>query len=267
MKPDDKIEQEHRLMSKESRHAAILERLMLHESAQVTDLANLLNVSPVTIRKDLTELEKANKLYRSHGKAILINPYINNRNVNEKEKLNTNEKRNIGRVAAQLIERDDTIILASGTTVHALARAIKPIHKLTLITASVAVSNILSQEEDIDIIQLGGIMRHSSQSVVGRNAERYLNEVACSKLFLGIDGIDFGFGITTTDIREAELNQAMMHTAQKTIVLADSSKFGRRGFSKIANIEDIDIIITDAGFPQSAMKELEEMGIELIIAR
>jgi len=267
MKPDDKIESDHRLLTKEGRHSAILERLMMFESVQVTDLANLLNVSLVTIRKDLTELEKANKLYRSHGKAILINPYINNRNVNDKEKLNTAEKRNIGREAARLIERDDSIILASGTTVHAMARAIKPIHKLTLITASVTVSNILSQEENIDIIQLGGILRHSSQSVVGRKAEQYLDDVSCSKLFLGIDGIDFGFGITTTDMREAELNQAMMHTAQKTIVLADSSKFGRRGFSKIANIEDIDIIITDAGVPQSAVKRLEEMGIELIIAQ
>ncbi len=96
---------EHKLMTKEERHAAILERLMQFESVQVTDLASLLNVSLVTIRKDLTELEKANKLYRSHGKAILINPYATNRNVNDKEKLYTAEKRNIGREAALLIER------------------------------------------------------------------------------------------------------------------------------------------------------------------
>ena len=94
------------MITKEERHAAILERLMQFESVQVTDLATLLNVSLVTIRKDLTELEKANKLYRSHGKAILINPYATNRNVNDKEKLFTAEKRNIGREAAQLIERD-----------------------------------------------------------------------------------------------------------------------------------------------------------------
>ena len=174
--------QEHRVITKEERHAAILERLMQFESVQVTDLATLLNVSLVTLRKDLTELEKANELYRSHGKAILINPYATNRNVNDKEKLFTAEKRNIGREAAQLIERDDTIILASGTTVHALARAIKPGHKLTLITASIVVSNIVAQEENIDIIQLGGMLRHSSQSVVGRRAERYLDDVASSKL-------------------------------------------------------------------------------------
>ena len=113
-------------MTKESRHNTIMELLMKHGSIQVSDLVNLLNVSSVTIRKDLTELEKQDKLYRSHGKAILINPYINNRAVSEKEKLATEEKRAIGRVAAQLINTDDSIIIASGSTVHALARSIVP---------------------------------------------------------------------------------------------------------------------------------------------
>ena len=256
-----------KLISKEERHAAILERLMQFESVLVTDLAAMLNVSLVTIRKDLTELEKASKLYRSHGKAILMNPYINNRNVSEKEKLYTTEKHNIGREAAALICCDDSIILASGTTIHAFARQIKPVHKLTLITASIVAANVLSQEEDVEIVQLGGMLRHSSLSVVGRQAERYLEGVACSKLFLGVDGIDFDFGITTTDIREAELNQAMMRTAQKTIVLADSSKFGKRGFAKIGNTEDIDIIITDAGISQKDRVAVEDLGIDLIIAK
>ncbi len=81
-----------------------------------------------------------------------------------------------------------------------------------------------------------------------------------------MDGIDFDFGISTTDLREAELNRQMMLTAQKTIVLADSSKFGRRGFARIANLEDIDMIITDSNVSPSIVKRLEELGIELIIA-
>lgn len=102
-------------------------------------------------------------------------------------------------------------------------------------------------------------------SVVGKYAEDILSNFCCSKLYLGVDGIDLDFGITTTDLREAELNRAMMKIAQKTIVLADSSKFRRRGFSKIADIEDIDIIITDAGIPTSIISRIEDMGIELII--
>ncbi|MBO6250846.1 MAG: DeoR/GlpR transcriptional regulator [Muribaculaceae bacterium] len=254
-------------MTKESRHNTIMELLMKHGSIQVSDLVNQLNVSSVTIRKDLTELEKQDKLYRSHGKAILINPYINNRAVSEKEKLATEEKRAIGRVAAQLINTDDSIIIASGSTVHALARSIVPLHRLTVVSASLPVSEILSQNESVDIIQLGGMLRHSSLSVVGQYSEMILKDCSFSKLYMGVDGIDFDYGITTTDLREAELNQKMMQAAQKTIVLADSSKFGRRGFAKIANMEDVDIIITDAGIAPKDVSAIEELGIDLIIAK
>lgn len=243
-----------------------MDMLIQQNSIPVTDLSDRLQVSSVTIRKDLTELERAKKLYRSHGRAILINPYINNRNVNVKEKLCIDEKRIIGKVAASMITRDDSIMIASGTTVHALARSIEAEHKLTVITASLQVSEHLAGQENIDIIQLGGMLRHSSLSVVGNYAESILSNFFCSKLFLGVDGIDLDFGITTTDMREANLNQVMMKTSQKTIVLADSTKFGRRGFSKIADMDDIDLIITDANVQPAVAKRLEEMGIELIVA-
>ena len=252
-------------MTKEDRHKLIIENLMKHESIQVSELSSLLGVSAVTIRKDLTELEKQNKLYRSHGKAILINPYINNRSVNEKELLATEQKHQIGLAAAELITKDDSIIIASGTTVQAFARCIKPIHKLTVISSSLKVSQTLGSNEDINIIQLGGTLRHSSLSVVGRYAETAFSDFSCSKIFLGVDGIDLDFGITTTDIREAELNKVMMHAAQKTIVLADSSKFHRKGFSKIANIDEVDLIVTDSGISEKISRNIEELGIELII--
>lgn len=252
-------------MTKEERHQLIIDTLMRHESIPVSSLSMLLDVSAVTIRKDLTELESENKLYRSHGKAVLINPYINNRSISEKEKLQRTEKELIGREAAKLITRDDSIIIASGTTVLAFARCIQPVHRLTVISASLSVSQLLGQNESIDLVQLGGTIRPSSLSVVGKFAETPLCEFSCSKLFIGVDGIDPDFGITTTDIREAELNRVMMRTAQKTIVLADSSKFRRRGFSKIANLSDIDTVITDSRIPATIAQSLEDMGIELKI--
>ena len=103
-------------MTKEERHNLILETLIRHESIPVSSLSLLLDVSAVTISKDLTELESANKLYRSHGKAVLINPYINNRSILEKEKLARREKELIGREAASMITHDDSIIIASGST-------------------------------------------------------------------------------------------------------------------------------------------------------
>ena len=128
-------------------------------------------------------------------------------------------------------------------------------------------SNILSQHQNVDIIQLGGMLRHSSLSVVGEYSARILEQCSFSKLYMGVDGIDFDFGITTTEMREAMLNQKMMAAAQKTIVLADSSKFGRRGFAKIADISAVDIIITDAGISPKIVKQVEDLGIELIIAQ
>ena len=254
------------IMTKEERQSIILELLIQHNSILVTDLATHLNVSSVTIRKDLTDLEREKKLYRNHGKAILIDPYIDNRNVSEKEKLYVEEKRLIGMKAASLIAPKDSILIASGTTMHALARSIVPVDELTVITASMEVSNILASEKNIYIIQLGGILRHSSLSVVGKYAENILADFSCSKLFIGVDGIDLDFGITTTNMMEASLNRVMMQTAQKTIVLADSSKFGRRGFSKISDMEDVDHIITDSRIPPSTALRLEKMGIELTIA-
>ena len=252
-------------MTKEERQSIILELLIQHNSILVTDLATHLNVSSVTIRKDLTDLEREKKLYRNHGKAILIAPYIDNRNVSEKEKLYVEEKRLIGMKAASLITPKDSILIASGTTMHALARSIVPADELTVITASMEVSNILASEKNIYIIQLGGILRHSSLSVVGKYAENILADFSCSKLFIGVDGIDLDFGITTTDMMEASLNRVMIQTAQKTIVLADSSKFGRRGFSKIVDTKDVDHIITDSHISPSTAHAIEEMGIELTI--
>ena len=252
-------------MTKEERHSLILDMLMQQGSILVTDLADALNVSSVTIRKDLTELERSKRLYRNHGRAILIDPYSENRSVSEKEKYCVEEKRAIGNYAASLITPKDSILIASGTSVHALARCIQTTDKLVVITASLEVANILSKDRNIDIIQLGGILRHSSLSVVGKYAEEALNDFSCSKLFIGVDGIDLDFGMTTTDMMEASLNRVMMQTAQKTIVLADSSKFGRRGFSKIADMEEIDHIITDSHVQPAIAKRIEEMGIELTI--
>ena len=164
-----------------------------------------------------------------------------------RKKKNVAEKRAIGAKAASLIAQDDSIIIASGTTMAFLAREIKPVGHLTVITAAVPVTSILSQDANIDVIQLGGITRSSSVSVVGPFAEQMLRHFNCSKLFVGVDGIDLEFGLTTTNMLEATLNGAMMNAAQKVIVLADSSKFGRRGFSKICDLEAVDRIITDSG--------------------
>ena len=146
----------------------------------------------------------------------------------------------------ELLAPQDALMIASGTTVQAFASCIGNM-RMTVITSAMNVAMELLDKPDIEIIQLGGIIRHSSASVVSEYAVRMLENFACSKLFLGVDGIDPVYGLSTTHLQEAILNRAMIDAATKTIVLADSSKFGRRGFSKICDLEAVDRIITDSG--------------------
>jgi DeoR family transcriptional regulator of aga operon len=171
----------------------------------------------------------------------------------------------IGALGAELIEDNDSIIIASGTTVLALARCIRPKGNLTVITSALNVALELVHNTAIEVIQLGGLLRRSSSSVTGPYSDNVLSNVFCSKLFLGVDGIDLEFGLTTTNAFEAHLNRQMIASSQKIIVLADSTKFGKRGFGKICGIEEVDHIITDEGVSDHTIKTLEGLGIKISI--
>lgn len=251
-------------MTLSERHKAILESLRNSGSVDVGVLSQQLKVSAVTIRKDLDMLEEKKLLYRTHGGAILADPYIATRKVSEKEKLHPELKRRIGQRAIELLSPQDALIIASGTTVQAFARCI-PNMKMTVITSAMNVAMELLDKPDIEIIQLGGIIRHSSASVVSEYAIRMLDNFACNKLFLGVDGIDPEYGLSTTHLQEASLNRMMIHSATKTIVLADSSKFGRRGFSKICDMSDIDHVITDSGTPAKMLDAMAERGVKVTV--
>ena len=251
-------------MTLSERHKAILESLRNSGSVDVGVLSQQLKVSAVTIRKDLDMLEEKKLLYRTHGGAILADPYIATRKVSEKEKLHPELKRRIGQRAVELLSPQDALIIASGTTVQAFARCI-PNMKMTVITSAMNVVMELLDKPAIEIIQLGGIIRHSSASVVSEYAIRMLDNFACNKLFLGVDGIDPEYGLSTTHLQEASLNRMMIHSATKTIVLADSSKFGRRGFSKICDMSDIDHVITDSGTPAKMLDAMAEQGVKVTV--
>jgi len=251
--------------SANERHRRIMALLHQQTSSSVAQLAQLLGVSEVTIRKDLTLLEQRQMLYRVHGSAILANPYIQDRHVNDKEKLNADQKRAIGAYAARLVEPRDTILIASGTTTLAFAREIRDAEELTAITTSLSVASTLAQNDAYTVIQLGGILRSSSFSVVGPFAEQMLRQFSCSKLFFGVDGFDFDYGVTTTNLMGGHLAQMMIETVQKVIALVDSSKFGRRGFCKMCDVERIDMVITDDGVPPVAVERLRESGVDVRI--
>lgn len=247
------------------RHQFIIDKLKKEGTVNVIDLCNELNVSSVTIRKDLKLLEDKDLLYRTHGGGTLSNPYTVDRPVIEKVMIKAGEKLSIGQMAAQLVEPNDCILIASGTTVVSLAKCIEPRGTLTVITGALNVAMELLHHPNVEVIQLGGIIRKSSSSVTGLYAEKILEDFSCSKLFLGVDGIDVEFGLTTTNMMEAQLNKKMISASQKTIVLADSSKFGKRGFGRICGLEDIEQVITDANISEHMVETLKGMGIEVTI--
>jgi DeoR family transcriptional regulator of aga operon len=254
-------------MTISERHEEILKKLKESGRVSVQNLSNELSVSEVTIRKDLRILEDKNLLFRTHGGATQSNPYTSDRHVAEKAKIQAKEKGTIAREAVKLIGDNDSVILASGTTILALAREIRPSHHLNVITSALNVSLELADHENVEITQLGGQLRPSSNSVVGKYSEEFLDNITCGILFLGVDGIDLEFGITTTNLLEASLNQRCIDVAQYTVVLADSTKFGKRGFSRICNFDKIQHIITDDGVSNETIQNLEERGVKVTVTK
>lgn len=248
------------------RQEDILKELDQKGYVNVVDLCEALNVSTVTIRKDLNFLENQKLLHRTHGGASKKPIYAFERDVSDKETLQVEQKKQIAKEALKYIDEHDYIILGSGSNIHYLSRIITGFHKLTVLTPSLKVSLELTKEINIDTIQLGGDVRNSSTSAVGPIAEATLSQFSCNKLFLGTDGVHLEFGLSTSNALEAHLNQAMIEVAEKVIVLADSTKMNIRGFGKICNLNKIDVLITDEGIDPETKMKLEEIGIDVVIA-
>lgn len=247
------------------RYRVILDQLEKKGYLTVQDFSEILGVSEVTIRKDLKELESKKMLLRSHGGASPLSSLINDRHIDEKEKIMVDEKIRIANAANLLLKKNDRIIIASGTTLLYFARMISITEPLTVITPSVKVSLTLCYNPNMEIIQLGGNMRKSSATVIGSYAEQFLDGMMCNKLFIGVDGIGIDFGLTTSNIEEAHLNRHMINAAKEVIVLADSSKFGMQGFGKICEIDRAHHIITDKNAPQNLIKIIREKGITVTL--
>lgn len=247
------------------RHKYILDELKKDGFVKVQDLSRNLDVSEVTIRKDLRLLESKKLLIRNHGSASALSSLITDRHVDEKEKLYIEEKRRIAEAANNMLEPNDKIIIASGTTLLTFANHIDMQKHLTAITSSVKVSLTLCYHPNIEVVQLGGSMRKNSVSVIGHYAEQILGTLACNKLFIGVDGIDLNYGLTTSNMNEAYINQKMIEVSDKVIVLTDSSKFGQRGFCKICDFSNIHQIITDTNAPAHMVEMIREMGIEVTL--
>ncbi|MBQ5352810.1 MAG: DeoR/GlpR family DNA-binding transcription regulator [Alistipes sp.] len=256
------------MLSIAERHKYILEKLEKFGFIRITDVAEELGVTKVTIRKDVNILEGKGLLFKAHGSARLANPHIANRDLVTKSTLNREAKTRIAERAVQMIAQEDSIMISAGSTTYALAEAIhdmSPSLTLNVVTPFLKISALLNEVETIFVEQLGGRVYKKSFATRGESADETLSTMVCSKFFMGVDGFDPDFGITTSTIEEAVLSRKMMAAASKVIVLTDSSKFSRHGFGRVSSIEEIDVVITDKGIAPEMVKIIEEAGIELII--
>jgi DeoR/GlpR family transcriptional regulator of sugar metabolism len=240
---------------------ALLER----ENRLVTkDLPGLLNTTSVTIRKDLAYLEQQGLLKRTHGGAIRTKKLYPGLALNEKEKINLEEKRRIAKKAASLILKGDTIILDSGSTTSLIAKEIKHLQGITVITNAMNIANEL-MESDIEVVLIGGSLLKKTSTLVGPLADAALRKVTADKLFMGVDGVDFEIGLTTPNIQEAETSRVMMNISGEVIVVVDSSKFGRRSLGVISRVSEIDRMITTRELTESEIEMLKSKDVEPII--
>ena len=257
------------MLSIAERHKYILDKLNEHGFIRIADIAEELGVTTVTARNDVKILESKGLLYKVHGSARLANPHIADRDLMTKSLLNREAKQRIAHRAVELLCNNDSIMISAGSTTYALAEEIrnaKDEKSLNVVTPFLKVSALLNEMENVRVEQLGGVVYKKSFSTLGENAGLALQHMVCSKFFVGVDGVDPEFGITTSTIEEAQLSRKMMDASSKTVVLADSSKFGQRGFGHIASLEEVDIIITDSGISKEMQEIIENAGIELIIA-
>lgn len=231
----------------------------------VENLSRDLGISRITIRKDLDYLQARGLLLRTHGGALpprssaLFDPPLK-----DKETEHSQEKQRISDAAAALVEEGQCVLLDSGTTTTAIARALKRFSRLTVITNAVNIAAELSGT-DFEVILTGGILRRNSFSLVGPLAEEVLREIHADILFLGVDGFDIEIGLTTPNIMESQVNRAMVKASTATVVVCDSTKFGRRSLSKIVDASAIHHVITDAGLAPSVADAIRELGIKLTL--
>ena len=248
------------------RRAAILQALTQHGSVQVNELVEQLGVSAVTIRSDLSMLESQGLATRSHGGATLTRTPPTEHTIRQKDAINHEQKERIGALAARMVEAGDNIIIDSGTTTISLARHLREAQNVTVMTNGLNIAWELADAPGVDLILTGGLLRKQSLSIQGTQAEACLQAYSFDKLFLGVDGFDLQFGVTTHHEAEASLNHKMVERAKKIIVLSDASKFGRVSLHRIVQLDRIHTVVTDASISPEYRDGLLEAGIELLIA-
>ncbi len=248
------------------RYRSIIERVRGKGRASVNDLAEDLSVTPETIRRDLSELERQGLLRRVHGGAVPAGSVGFEPSVDSRDRVLVEEKYRIAQVALNEIPQAGAIIIDSGTTTGRLVSLIPDDRELTVITDSVAHALTLSSRPNITTMLIGGRVRGKTLATVDQWAIDALSSVYADVALIGTNGISLERGLTTPDQPEAAVKRAMLASAKRKVVLADHSKFGESHFAQFGNVSDLDLVITDSGVNQKFVREIESIEVEVIQA-
>ncbi|MCW2919324.1 MAG: alkaline phosphatase [Actinomycetia bacterium] len=251
-------------MRQQERLGLILDRLAQHGSVSVLDLTTDLQASAASIRRDLQALEEQQLLKRTHGGAVSAE-VIYELPMRYRAGRHQQEKLRIAQAAGRLVtESVHSVGLGGGTTTTELARVLGAAGRsLKIVTNALNIAGDLSVRSAIDLVVTGGSVRPESYELVGPIADRALSGINLDLVFLGVDGIEATGGISTHDEVEAQTDHCLMRTAARVVVLADGSKVGKRAFSRIAVIDEVAMLITDAGADPVELDRLRATGIEV----
>jgi DeoR/GlpR family transcriptional regulator of sugar metabolism len=244
------------------RQNRILEILGKDNQTSVNELSKSLNVSSVTIRQDLNFLEAEGLLKRVHGGAVLKDgDDLDNRLGKNYEK-----KLRIAKKLASLVNEGESILIESGSANVLLARELVKIKKVTIMTTNVYIARQFRKNPQANIVILGGIYQHDSETLVGKITKACIDQVNIHKAFIGIDGYTTEEGFTLRDMFRAEISSHIIQRAKDLFVVSDSSKFGISGLTNICRLEDIQHVATDSDLDVAFHDEFNQAGIDLILA-
>ncbi len=250
-------------MNIRERQSQILSVLNDKEFVTVEELSEMLDVTKVTIRSDLSTLEEKGMLVRVHGGATITERKSLARIVSNTLNEYRDEKMRIAKRAAALVHPDQTIIIDSGSTTVHMVRYLSG-KRITLVTGSLIAIDEAAGDESLEVVVFGGMLRRASMGVIGGFARHNLEQIHADFYFMGASGYTKD-QIFCSNLVEAETKQAMMRSADRVCFLADSSKFGKKAFANVSSWDCIDYFITDA-ISDELRNELESKGVSVIIA-
>ena len=248
------------------RQMKILHHLTRHDRVEVTELSELLQTSPSTIRRELKVMEENGLLVREHGNARLRAPIRYELPFEKRAVQQAEAKRKIAAKARSLIKPGDVIGLSGGTTATELARQLRVVEEVTVVTSALNIALELQGQSSKRVMVTGGILNQESYELMGDLAVQSLRNVHLDYVFHGASGIDLEFGFSLADEPDAVVARAFKEATKQIIMIADHTKIGQRTFARFCGLADIDLLITDDGLTNEQHNTLEENGVNILIA-